>query len=308
MLKKKALRKIFITTFTVFVLLTIYLVPTNKSDTKYSYRYVEYETVKTFLANKNNQLVMVDTLVKNSDTIKLVREIIEKLTISNDLTIPSGLVRLIPEDVKLLDVKYDEKNVFLSFSSEFLNIDEEIINMVVESISYSLLSLDNVDGILIYVGDKNISSVYPNIPNIIKRDYGINKRANIKGKNLDDTKQVVIYYIDNINDKNYYVPITKYVNDKRDKIKIIIDELSSSYIFEPNLITLLNKNIKLLDYDIKEDICTLNFNNSIFMSQDSILEEVVYAISYSIFSNYNDVKEVVFKVDNVPVLTKTIEK
>lgn len=307
MLKKKALRKIFITTFTVFVLLTIYLIPTNKNDNNYTYRYRQYESVKTFLTNENNQLVMVDVLVEQKNTTGLIREIIEKLTISNDATIPLGFERLIPSDVKLNDVTLNNDIAKLTFSEEFLNIDKDILGMVIESISYSVLSLKDINGLSIYVNNENISKIYKDIPDIIKSDFGINKRINIKGKDLADLKSVVIYYIDNVNDKNYYVPITKYVNDKRDKIKIIIDELSSSYIFEPNLITLLNKNIKLLDYDIKEDVCTLNFNNSIFMSQDSILEEVVYAISYSIFSNYNDVKEVVFMVDNLPVVTKTNE-
>ena len=30
-----------------------------------------------------------------------------------------------------------------------------------------------------------------------------------------------MYYIDEINKENYYVPITKYVDDSRDKINII---------------------------------------------------------------------------------------
>lgn len=295
LLRRKALRKIFVTTFTVFILLTIYLIPSKKKNT-FIEKYVEYKSVSTFLVNENKQLTLVDTLVVSSNTDKVIREIIEKLTISNDVTIPDGFSRIIPKNVKLLDVKVDENIASLNFSYDFFSMNEDTLYTAVEAISYSVLSLPSINGLSIYVDSENISLKYKSIPNIIRSDYGINKRIELK--KLSDAKRVVIYYIDNINDKNYYVPITKYVNDKRDKVKIIVDELSSNYIFEPNLITLLNKNIELLAYDIKEDICTLNFNNSIFMNQDSILEEVVYAISYSIFSNYDDVKEVVFKVDN----------
>ncbi len=305
MLKRKALRKIFVTTFTVFILLTIYIIPSNKSDNSYTYKYKEYESVSTFLVNKYNQLTMVNLMVDSNNNEGLIREIIDKLTLSNDATIPDGFTRLIPSNVKLLDINLNEYIASLNFSYDFYDIDLDDLEMVIESISYSILNLPFVNGVSIYADNVNICEKYSNIPCIIKKDYGINKRVELKG--LNDPKSVVIFYLDNSSDDKYYIPITKYVNDKRDKIKIIIDELSSNYVFEPNLITLLDKNIKLLDYDIKEDVCTLNFNNSIFLEQDDILEEVVYMVSYSIFSNYDDVKEVVFKVDDEIVAKKSIK-
>ena len=306
MLKKKAFRKIFITTFTVFVLLTVYLIPPKEKNNNFIYRYTEYKTVKTFLMNKNNQLTMVDAFAFLKNDAEIIKEIIDKLTITSDFTIPDGFTKLIPSNVVLKDVTVSENIASLLFSEEFYDIDPDVLEAVIESISYSILSLNNINGISIYVENENISSRFPFVPSIIKKDYGINKRPLIKGR-VNDSKMVIVYYIDNIDDKNYYVPITKYVNDKKDKIKIIIDELTSSYIYEPNLITLLNKNIKLLDYDIKEDVCTLNFNNSIFMEQDSILEEVVYTISYSIFSSFDDVKKVVFMVDGEVAASETLE-
>ncbi len=306
MLKKKAFRKIFITTFTVFVLLTFYLIPSNDKKNDYIYRYTEHKTVKTFLMNKNNQLTMVDVTTFSRDDASVIKEIIKNLTMTDDFTVLDGFTRLIPEDVILKDVSIDENVASVLFSKKFYDINPNILENVIESISYSILSLNNINGVSIYVENENISNRFPFVPSIIKKDYGINKRTLIKGRAID-SKMVIVYYIDNIDDKNYYVPITKYVNDKRDKIKIIIDELTSSYIYEPNLITLLNKNIKLLDYDIKEDVCTLNFNNSIFMEQNSILQEVVYTISYSIFSNFEDVKKVVFMVDGEVAALETLE-
>ena len=52
-------------------------------------------------------------------------------------------------------------------------------------------------------------------------------------------------------DKNkYFVPVTSYINDDEEKVKIIIENLSSKYIYEPNLISLLNSNTELLNYEI----------------------------------------------------------
>ena len=94
------------------------------------------------------------------------------------------------------------------------------------------------------------------------------------------------------------------MDDNREKISIVIDDLSSSYIYEPNLVSYLNQKTELINYEIDMDTMILNFNTSIFMNDKEILEEVVYSISYSVFDNY-DVTEVVFKVDNEEILKKT---
>ena len=307
MLKRKALRKIFITTFVLFIILTIYFIPAKeKSGTEnIIYKYSDPKEISVYLLNDNEQLTKVDFKIGSDSLKETIKSILKKLTISNDATIPNGLEQIIPKNVEVIDIKIDENIAYINFSKEFLDISNESIEKIVESISYSILNLDGINGISIYVDGENISKLFPkNIPNIITKEYGINKRIELK--NFMDISQITIYYIDSIDNQNYYVPITKYVNDKRDKIKIIIDELSSNYIFEPNLITLLDKNIKLMDYEINNDIMILNFNTSIFMEKDNILEEVIYSISYSVFANY-DVNEVVFKVNNEEIAKKSLK-
>ena len=307
MLKRKALRKIFLTTFVLFILLTIYLIPTNNKESvgNVTYKYSDLEEVSIYLLNDNFQLTKVDIKIGSDSLENTVKSIIKKLTVSNDVTIPNGFEQVIPSDVKLLDINVDEGIIYLNFSKEILDISNNLIENVVESIAYSLLNLNNITGISIYANGENISSLFPTcIPNIITKEYGINKRIELT--NFSDISKIVIYYVDSIDNQNYYVPITKYINDDRDKIKIIIDELSSHYIFEPNLISLLDKSIKLVDYEINNDVMILNFNNSIFIDKDKILEEVVYSISYSVFANY-DVNEVVFKVNNEEILKKRVK-
>ena len=62
----------------------------------------------------------------------------------------------------------------------------------------------------------------------------------------------------------------------------------------------LNSNVKLIDYQIENDIFFLNFDDYLFDSNDKILEEVMYTISYSIFDNY-DVNMVMFLVNGEEV-------
>ena len=94
----------------------------------------------------------------------------------------------------------------------------------------------------------------------------------------------------------YYVPVTKYVNDDREKVNIIVEELATSYIYESNLMSFLNSNVSLLGYEEKNDIMFLNFNDYLFDGNDKVLEEVLYSIAYSVFDNY-DVSMVSFLVN-----------
>ena len=110
---------------------------------------------------------------------------------------------------------------------------------------------------------------------------------------------MTIYYINQINDNYYYVPVTKYINDDRDKASIIIDELSSNFDFNKNLMSFLNDGTKLVSSTVKDGQMQLNFNEDILndaVSED-ISEETLEMISLSIGANY-DVKEVVFNVDD----------
>ena len=302
MIIKKAFKKILITTFLFFFVLTICIIPSKSKKTNIELNTIDTETVDVYLMNDFNQLTKVDIKVNKESLETSISSIIKKLTRSFDATIPNHLVQVIPENVKLKEIQVDEGIVYLNFSKEFLDISNSDIEKVAESISYSILSINGITGVSIYVEEENISKLYPvNIPSIITKDYGINKRYAIK--NVNDISKVVIYYLTDIDDKRYFVPITKYVNDDREKIKIIVDELSSNYIYESNLISLLDRNLKLLDYCIVDDEMILDFNNSIFVDKNDILEEVVYAISYSIFDNY-DVNEVVFKVNGEEFVKK----
>ena len=152
-------------------------------------------------------------------------------------------------------------------------------------------------GVSILVEWDNIEE-YPNskekINKILDKRIGINKNYDITS--LNNINRVVIYYLENINDDLYYVPVTKYVNDDREKINIIIEELASSYIYESNLMSYLNSNVSLLEYEEKENIMSLNFNDYLFDGNDKVLEEVLYSIAYSVFDNY-DVSMVSFEVN-----------
>ena len=303
MLKSKAIRKFFITTLSLFVLLVAYSLPSL--DDAYTLKTnLEIEsatglaTDNIYLLNSDGYLVKSRILLESSDLEKKIREILGQLTVQDDNYFPKGLFPYIPKNTKILNVLCGEKQVSIDFSKEFLDMSVDLEKQIISGIVYSILDLDDINEVILLV-EGQVLKEYPNtheeLPSPLTRDIGINKEYHITSRN--DISKVVVYYLSEIDDDLYYVPVTKYVNDERDKIKIIIDELSSSYIYEANLMSFLHSNVELLDYYEQENVLFLNFNDYLFDSTDKVLEEVLYSIAYSVFANY-DVSTVMFEVND----------
>lgn len=289
MLRTKALRKIFITTLSLFILVVAFsLKGVGNTETLAVTAHGEVENkgdiYNIYLLNKNNLLVR-SKIYMNEDNIKdRVYKIINSLKDSNKV---NGLSGVIPSGTKLKDVIVGKEIVTLNFSKDILKVDLDKEKNMISSIVYSILELDKVEGVSILVEDEVLNK-YPvseeKLDPILNKSIGINKVYDITSRN--NINEVVIYYLDRINNDMYYVPVTKYINDDREKIKIIVEELASSYLYEGNLISFLNSNTVLLDYQDDDGIMRLNFNDYIMDGNDKLVEEVIYTISLSVFDNY----------------------
>ena len=156
---------------------------------------------------------------------------------------------------------------------------------MIESIVYSITSLDNIKYVSIYV-EGNILDMLPNskikLNTVLDRSIGINKEFNID--NIFNTTKTTIYYLSKYKDYYYYVPVTKVYNNNINKIEVIIKELSSSKLLNTNLISYLNNNTELLSYNETDKTLLLNFKEGILedINTNNILEEVTYSINLSI--------------------------
>lgn len=303
MLKKKALRKILITTFSIFTIFVLCIVP-NKLSSNYLNPNIEVEYVNSlatdsiYLYGPNNYLVKTNILLVDGTLDEKIENIISYLTINKNSKLPSSLKGVLSENIIVNSINIDGTEAVIDFSNLFNNRKDE--ERIVESLTYSITDLDGIKSLKILVDGKAVTELpisKKRIPESITKDFGINKVYDIDSRN--GIQKVTLYYIDNINDFDYYVPVTKYINDSREKIDIIIENLSSNYIYDKNLVSFLKSDTELIDYQIEDELMLLNFNNSIF-SNEKVLEETSYTLAYSIFDNYN-VKTVLFEVNGVEV-------
>lgn len=302
MLRTKAIRKIFLTTLTVFILLTVFTI-TNYNNDNVLRTNLEIEDIaglKTnviYLLNDEGLLVQDRVLLDGSSVEEKIEKLLINLTEGSTGSFADGLSKVIPKGTVVNNVMVGNKYVTIDFSKELLNVSEDKEKSMITAIVYSVMDLDDFLGVSILVEGKSLEE-YPNskekINKILDKSIGINKNYDITSFN--NINKVVIYYLENINDNLYYVPVTKYVNDDREKVNIIVEELASSYIYESNLMSFLNSNVSLIEYEEKDNIMSLNFNDYLFDGNDKVLEEVLYSIAYSVFDNY-DVSMVSFEVN-----------
>ena len=319
MLKRMILKKITITALTLFILLLIYLMPTNKInnsnlDVKQNLEYTYTNDLETIYLLDYNDYV-ARTFIKGcscSSAVDKASDLLQGLIVEGKKSniIPNGFKAIIPSGTRVLALNLDKGVLTIDFSKEILEINKKYEEKMLESLIYTLTSINGIDSVKILVEGEELKQL-PNsnkqLPSLLDRDYGINKVYNLTSTNNIDS--YTVFYVNEFNDNYYYVPVTKYINnDKLDKIKIIIEELTSNPVYESNLMSFLNVNTKLLDYEIKDDVIKLNFNNLILsdITGNSILEEVIYTISLSV-SNEIDVKEVVFMVENEEIYKKVLE-
>ena len=108
----------------------------------------------------------------------------------------------------------------------------------------------------------------------------------------------MLYYL-NKNDEYYYTPITYVKNDVEDKVELIIKNLTTTPTNGGSLISRLNYQVELMNYDLTEEEIIMNFNTVLLNSvaNDKLLEEVKYSIYYSLNDSLG-IKKVIFEVDN----------
>ncbi|MBQ1496446.1 MAG: GerMN domain-containing protein [Bacilli bacterium] len=294
MIKKSSMNRILKMTMLLFVLFLLYLFPSKKT-----YKLNTIETITTnyhdiFLLDKNGYVAKTKISVKSIEKEKLAKDLLDSLIINgvNKNKIPESFKAIIPEKTTINSIKINNNHIEVSFSNQIL---KETVNKerMIECITYTLTSISNIKYVNILV-ENEYNEFFDKE---YTRDIGINKILDIDS--LKDVTKITLYYNSNSNGTPYYIPVTKYINSKDDKVNIIIDELSSKSSYETNLISYLNYDTKLMSYTLEDGEINLYFNNCILNSKDDnkILEEVIYSISYSLEDSI-EVSNVHFYVNN----------
>ena len=288
MLITKIINKIFRTTLIMFLILTVFTI-TNESKEKVLRTNLEINNIKDmdktklYLLSNNNYLVETNVYINSDKLEDKINKIIEYLKINNN-KIPKGLKGYLLKDIKINNINLEDNNIKINFSKEFLNIKDK--ELVIEGLVYSLLNLDEINSIEVLVENNYLE----NYEYKLNKNIGINKQYILK--NRKDVNKINLYYYNKINNIEYLTPVTKYVNDKRKKIEIILDELINN--IPNNLISYMDDKVKLKEYKEENDLIILKFNENFIGENKDLNKKIINQIALTIFENY-DVNTVLFQ-------------
>ena len=312
MLKRMYKKNIIISSIILLLITILSIIPNNKNNNieqRVSYVNYELNTQEVYLLDNNNYLNRVKIGTHNTKE-ELVNELIEILTCSSNSSdkIPDGFKCILNSNTKINSISIKDDLIKIDFNKYLLDTSKELEEKTIESIVYTLTNIDNINKIIILIDGNMLTKLPQNnitLPSTLSREFGINKKYKLTStKNINKT---TIYYINKLNNKNYYTPITLINNDTREKIEIIIDELSNRFISN-NFNSYLNNNTKVLNSYIKDNTMHINFNENILsgLNNNDIIEEVIYTISLSINDNY-DIKNVFFDVNSKEIAKTAIK-
>ena len=291
MIISKIINKLFKMTLIMFLLLSVFTLinynPEKILRTNIEIKNIE-EVPKTeiYLLSNNNYLVEANIYLESNSVEEKAKKIIDYLKINNP-KLPNGLNGYILNSMVVNKINFEDNNLRISFSKEFINIENK--DLVISGLVYSLTKLPNVNTVEILVEDSYLEDYNYKL----NKDIGINKEYLLTNRN--NIKQVTIYYYTEINNIEYLTPVTKYVNDEREKVEIIIEELSNNV--PDNLVGYLSDKINLLEFQEDNNLMVLNFNDEFKASNEIINQKTMNLIAESIFENY-DLNLVFFQENN----------
>jgi germination protein M len=262
--------------------------PTNNiivEEAVYKSEYVVY------LVDSDNYLSKVTYFYDELSLEEEVRDKLERLI--NGIDMYDIFFPVIPKNTKINSVKLSKDNIYIDFSSDILDVKKNMEEIMIESIVYTLSEINGINNIYLSVNQEElILSSLDNLSYPLTRGIGINREYNID--NFDNINKTTIVFSKCYDDIRYIVPITLISNENDDKVNIIIEELKSSIYSQNNLNGFINDKLELVDYEIKNDIMNLVFNEFIYsdVEEKVISDDVKLVISQSIFENY-DVNQVV---------------
>lgn len=300
MLRRRAFNRIVFTSiifFVVFVLYNLNVFTTSEVKQNNENRGIK-ETIYTL--NNDNYVSQTEIYVGKVYTLEdRIREKLETMVKENNKNalLPSYFKPILPENTKVLAVKVEDSLVKVYFSKELENITEEQSEQMIEAIVYTIID-ENILGVEIYVDGEMLRYVphtKKELPTVLTKNFGINKTYSVFG--YSDIKKVTMNYYLNNNDNYFIVPVTKYVNDDREVLEIIFDELLGIN-GNTKLISLLD-DIGINSYEIKDKVIIVDVNKELSDKESNLL-------ALSIFNNY-DINKITFLVNGKKKYEKTLK-
>lgn len=272
---------------------TSLVVPTTNNVT-YSYNDI-------YLLDKENVLVPLTIKYQKFDTTG--EEILYLVSmLKDDKADLNDFKGLIPSKTTVKSLNLNNKILELDFDENFASYNQNDELKILESLTWTLTSLDYVDGLILSVEGQRLNKMPVNktpINDVLTKQIGINNFL-LTSTIMGQGERVLSYYEKKINDNYYYVPVTHYVSNNSN---LSIYDLTIQTLFKNPGLTSSLQVCRCVE-DTSMVTGSVLTDNILYLSltEDVLFDEItvsydVYKIMKQVTSLLTDVKDVSFLMD-----------
>lgn len=269
---------------------------------------------ETVIAKTNKRIYLVSSddltipltvgLTKRDTTQEMMVEVFGLLK-ENSKANTGSIKGLIPKDTKLNSLEVFEGELILDVSEEFLNYETDAEGKLLESIVYTYSEFPEVETISLYVDGKQLKTLPKNNTKVslcLTPQMGIN-REGLAASDVSGKQMINVYYQKTINNKNYMVPVSQYV-DKSDSLELqLVNAINSPLPTERGLKKLSEYSYISEIQEDKGDDFVLNLKDDALL-EEGVVKRSLYDLVSLTLDSFVDSVEISLKVADEEVMVE----
>ncbi|SFM39032.1 GerMN domain-containing protein [Salibacterium qingdaonense] len=197
--------------------------------------------------------------------------------------VPNGFQAVLPPGTEV-DVRLEENGTAVTdFSPEFRDYQPEQEQAVLQAVTWTLTQFDNVEDVSFQINGYKQDTMPVNgtpIGDSYSRAQGINLE-NGRVSDMTNSSSVTVYFLSQIGENSYYVPVTRRISgkDEDNKLDAAMTELVRGPSPESGLHDVLREGTSLVEpSQVKQGTASIFFNEGLLSGQNgSVSEEALHA-------------------------------
>ncbi|HBD06011.1 MAG TPA: hypothetical protein DCY93_01185 [Firmicutes bacterium] len=267
-----------------------------------------YKNRRIYLVSNDNMTIPLTVSLQKRATVgEEIRDIFNLLKTDSRAN-TNSIKGLIPANTKLNSLEVFNDELVLDVSKEFLDYEKSSEKNLLESLTYTFGEYPDIEMLSIYVDGERLVKMPKNntvVPDFLEKSFGINRNVN-NATDISGKKMVNVYYTKTIDEKDYLVPVSQYVDAKQSEELQLVSAISAN--IDPTLGLKLCSEYSYIDATQKDEDST---NINLAVNKEALVEEGVVKkslfelVSLTLEDSY-DTKAVNFYVEDEKMMVQGI--
>jgi len=215
--------------------------------------------------------------------------------------VPQGFSATLPKgtSVQNVTINPEQKVAVVEFSKQFQQYEPEQERRILESITWTLTSIADVEQVQLWMDSQKLTEMPVNgtpLDSNLTRNYGINleKQDNVSYLN---SMPVLVYFTSLTTDgKTYYVPVTRLIEPTDDVAQAALQQLIAGPQNMKAMSRVMTEETKINKLDIEGDTMIVDLGDSMFDEESMIPVDLLKSVVLSL-TELPDVEKVKISIN-----------